>query len=131
LIALALAASTAGCREEPQVVIEAARDALKQKDNDTFLALLTPRSADFLRNAEQVGKKSGRAFKVLRSGRPTKSLLPKGALEEPVIDGQLCTVMAKKGSARQPVIMRLVRGKWRIDLLEMSELQSEMAPMEP
>ncbi len=123
LIAAALCAPLSGCRDQPRVVIESARDALKQKDADTFLALLTPRSADFLRQADKVGKKSARAFKVLRAGRPSPTLLPKGDLEEPAIDGQLCTVMAKKGTLRQPVIMRLIRGQWRIDLLEMSQLQ--------
>ncbi len=126
-----IALTVAGCRDEPRVVIESARDALKQKDNDTFFDCLTPRSADFLRKAEYVGKKSARAFKVLRAGRPSSTLLPKGELLEPVFDGNVCTVIAKKGTKKEPVIMRLIRGQWRIDLLEMSQLQLEMTPMEP
>ena len=131
MIVVAALAVVGGCRDEPNVVIEAARDALKQKDSDTFLQLLTPRSAELLRRADQVNRRSGKNFKVLRSGRPTPALMPKGDLLEPVIDGKLCTVMAKKGTARVPVILRLVRGQWRIDLLEMQTLQTELSPMEP
>lgn len=131
MIAVAVIVAFGACRDEPNVVIDSAREALKQKDFEGFERLLTPRSADLLRRADEVGKRSGRAFKVLRAGRPTTSILPKGELGEPIIDGNLCTVLAKKGNERVPVILRLVRGQWRIDLLEMQTLLTEMTPMEP
>lgn len=131
VIVVATLALVGGCRDEPTLVIEAARDALKQKDHDAFLQLLTPKSADLLRQGDLVHRKSSKNFKVLRSGHPTPAVLPKGELLEPIIDGQLCTVMAQKGTAKVPVILRLVRGQWRIDLLEMQSMQTELSPMEP
>lgn len=131
LIAAAVLTLLGGCRDEPQVVIENARTALEQNDQDGFLQLVTPRTADFLRQAKRVHRRSGKNFKVLRAGPPTTVILPKGDLMEPVIDGQLCTVMAKKGTAREPVILRLVRGQWRIDLLEMQSMRTQLSPMEP
>lgn len=127
---LTLLVLLSGCREEPTEVIEKARDALDNRDDEGFLAMLTPRSAELIREGVQVGKKSTGMFKLLRSGKPTKVLLPPGTLEEPAIDGELCTVLATKGKTKERIILRLVRGRWRIDLLEMASFYEQIKPMD-
>ncbi len=84
LAGLLVASLFAGCRDEPAVVVDAARAALEARDEEAFLALCEPRAADLLRRGELVQKRSGRVFKVLRDGKPTTALLPKGDLGETV-----------------------------------------------
>ncbi len=130
LLALALLVALAGCRDDPKVVFEGARDTLAAKDVAGFLKLLTPPARDFLARADHVSKKSGRVFKVLRDGKPTKRLLPKGDVVDVVENGRKCVVVVKKGSKTSQVPMRLVRGQWRIDLLEMDSFLAAMTPLE-
>lgn len=125
---LLLSALAAGCREEPAAVVESARSALKSGDDEAFLALCEPSAADLLRRGELVQKRSGRVFKVLRDGKPTTTLLPKGDVGEVVESGQRAVVELRKGDRKELVPLRLVRGQWRIDLLEMDSFLQAMQP---
>ena len=129
LVAAGVLLTAGGCREEPKIVFESARDALKAKDVDGFLKLVTPKTRDFLRSADDVSKRSGRTFKVLRDAQPTSRLLPSGEISDVVEQGRRCIVVVKKGRALQQVPMRLVRGQWRIDLLEMDTFLAAIGPM--
>jgi hypothetical protein len=125
---LTVASLLAGCRDEPSVVVDAARAALEARDEDAFLALCEPRAADLIRRGELVQKRSGRMFKVLRDGKPTTALLPKGDLGETVESGHRAVVEVKKGDLVQRVPLRLVRGQWKVDLMEMDLFLDAMQP---
>ncbi len=118
----------AGCREAPAEVLEAARDALKAQDTESFLELVEPRAAAFLRRAEKVVSASGRGYKVTQSARPTAALLPQGDVADVVVQDQRAILVIKRGSATELIQMRLVRGKWRLDLLEMQGFLDQLRP---
>jgi|GEM_PF-2735767 len=128
VLALLLSAALGGCREEPTIVFTSARDALAAQDVEGFLDLLTPQARDFLSRADKVSKASGRAFKILRDAKPTKRLLPAGDVTDVVEDGRRCVLVIKKGRNKNQVPMRLVRGQWRIDLLEMDSFMEAIKP---
>lgn len=125
---LALALGCAACRDDPATVVGAARDALAAQDDEAFLELCEPRAAAFLREASAVQKRSGRLLKVLRDGRPTPSLLPKGEIGEVVEAGHRALVVVRQGERKEQVPLRLIRGKWRLDLLETEQLLAAMRP---
>lgn len=116
------------CRDEPATVVSAARDALAAQDDEAFLALCAPNAAAFLREAEVVQKRSGRLLKVLRDGRPTPMLLPKGEIGEVVEAGHRALVEVRQGERKERVPLRLIRGKWKIDLIETEQLLTAMQP---
>jgi hypothetical protein len=119
------------CRDDPRVVLETARQALDNRDETAFLATLEPRSRALLEQAERVGKQSGHSWKVLRDGRPTAALLPKGEVSgEPVVNGHVAVVMVNQGMVTKRVPMRLVQGQWRLDLLESDSFWSLARPDE-
>ena len=130
LIALALVAACLGCREKPEIVFIQARDSLKSKDVEGFLDLCTPRTKRFLERSEEVAKKSGRSFKVLRDASPSARLLPKGDVSDVVAQGHRCIVVVRKGRRTSQVPMLLVQGQWRIDLLEMDTFLAAVTPLE-
>lgn len=128
---LLLAVLCAGCRDDPAVVFAEARQALQSRDEPAFLRLLEPRSAALLRASDKVIAKSGRAWKVLRDGRPSPALLPKGDIVgEPIENGREAVVMVHQGVVQRRVPMRLVQGQWRIDLLEMDTFYQLVRPAE-
>lgn len=119
-----------GCRDAPDVVLTEARQALAQRDTETFLDLLEPRAAALLRAAPQVVSRSGSVYKVLREGKPTASLLPKGEIADVVETGHRAVVVLKAGGTKAQVPMRLCQGQWRIDLLEMDTFYRALRPAE-
>lgn len=125
---LLLAATAAACRDEPEVVVQDARDALAANDVDGFLALCEPRLAAFLREAEQVQRQSGRALKVLRDGRPRSTLLPKGEIGDTEEAGKRAVVVVRLGDVQEKVPLRLVRGRWKLDLMETERFLDQMKP---
>jgi outer membrane murein-binding lipoprotein Lpp len=120
----------AGCRDSPEDVIAQARQTLAAKDDAGFLTLLEPKSAAFLQAAPDVVNKSGKVYRVLRDGRPTTALLPKGEAVEVVEQGTLAVVMFKQGQETARVPLRLIEGQWRIDLLESDLFLQALQPRE-
>ena len=117
------------CRDAPDVVLTEARQALVQKDTEAFLLLLEPKAAALLRAAPQVVSRSGSVYKVLRDGKPTGVLLPKGEVVDVVETGHRAVVVVK-GTEKAQVPMRLCDGQWRIDLLEMDTFYRALRPIE-
>ncbi len=117
-----------GCRDEPEAVVDAARTALEDKDIDGFYELLTPRSVALLRRGGEVSKRSAQVFKLLRSRVPNKAMMPTGSPEAMSIEGKVCTMLYKKGQRKHRVVLRLVRGQWRIDLVEMDAFIEAIGP---
>ena len=127
-VMVAVLVSLGGCRQEPDAVVDAARTALEDKNIDGFYELVTPRSVSLLQRGVEVAKRSGRVFKLLRSKTPNKAMLPTGTPEAVSIDGKVCTMLYKKGQRRHRVVLRLVRGQWRIDLVEMDLFIQAIGP---
>jgi hypothetical protein len=120
-----------GCRDDPRAVLGDARQALKNRDEAAFLALLEPRSRALLEDAARVGKRSGQTWKVLNDSLISAGLLPKGeVVGEPVDNGQQAVVMVNQGSVTRRVPLRLVQGQWRIDLLETDTFWAMARPLE-
>ena len=138
LLALLITAATlfGGCRDNPEIVLQQARDALQNKDDAGFIALVDPPSRRFLTRARDVVRLSGQTYEVLGATGFATSLLPTGTLVEDTQDGDycmvatghLCMVEVKKGRSSVRVPMRLVRGKWRIALLEMDPFLNTVLP---
>ena len=132
----ALLALSFGCRADPADVVTQARDALETRDPDTFLALVDPPSRAFLLEAQKVSKASSRTLEILGAKGFSKELLPAGDLvEDPedgdycvVQSGKLCLVEVRKGRKATRVPLRLVRGQWRIALLEMDSFLKMVSP---
>lgn len=129
-LAALMCGALCGCRDDAKVVFETARDTLEAKDVPGFLLLVTPKARAFLQRADDVSKRSGRTFRVLRDGAPTKALLPKGDVTDVVEQGRRCVVVVTQGRRKQQVPMRLVRGQWRIDLMEMDSFLAAMQPLD-
>jgi len=127
-ILLAVALLCGACRDDPASVVGAARDALAAQDDEGFLALCAPNAAALLREAALVQKRSGRLLKVLRDGRPTPMLLPKGEIGEVVESGHRAVVEVRQGDRKERVPLRLIRGQWKIDLMESEQLLLAMRP---
>ena len=121
-------ASLCACREDPALVVESAREALAAQDDEGFLELCTPNAAELLRQAELVQKRSGRLLRVLRDGRPTPMLLPKGEIGEVVESGHRAVVDVQQGERKTRVPLRLVHGQWKFDLLETEQLLDAIRP---
>ncbi|MBP47372.1 MAG: hypothetical protein CMH53_05495 [Myxococcales bacterium] len=127
---------SSGCRADPAEVLDQARDALSSRDTDGFLALLDPASRDFLLESQKVTKASSRTLEILGSKGFSKELLPAGDItEDPedgdhcvVLSGKLCLVEVRKGRKKTRVPMRLIRGQWRIALLEMNSFLKLVSP---
>ena len=117
-----------GCRDAPEVVYGNARLALQARDDAGFLDLLEPRSRALLESAPDVVSQSGRAFRVLRDGKPSPALLPKGEVKEAVERGRRAEVVVVQGNRKVAVPMRLVEGQWRIDLLDMDAFYANLRP---
>ena len=98
-------------------MVEAARIALSTQDDDAFLALCEPKTAALLRNGTKVQKESGRVWKLLRDGRPSPALLPKGDIAEVIESGPVAMVEVRLANTTSRVPLRLVRGQWRLDLI--------------
>ncbi|MCO4761074.1 MAG: hypothetical protein KC502_06185 [Myxococcales bacterium] len=136
LVVIAALTLLGGCRDNPEVVFGHARDALASKDSEAFLALVDPPSRAFLTRSQDVVRLSGRTYEVLGAQGFAPDLLPKGDLVEDTQDGDyciiatgnLCMVEVKKGRDRVRVPMRLIRGKWRIALIEMDPFLSAVLP---
>ncbi len=135
LLCLAALALT-GCRDDPAVVLNAARDALTSKSPDEFLALVDPQSRAFLTRSQHVVKVSAQTFEVLGARGFAPDLLPSGDIVEDPEDGDhcmvlnhhLCLVEVRKGTRVARVPMRLVRGQWRVALLEMDGFLDHVLP---
>lgn len=125
---LAVALLCSACRDDPATVVSAARDALAAQDDEAFLDLCAPNAAALLREASLVQKRSGRLLKVLRDGKPTPMLMPKGEIGEVVEAGQRALVEIRQGDRKERVPLRLIRGKWKIDLMETEQLLLAMRP---
>jgi len=138
LLVLALLASVllSGCRDNPEIVLQEARDALKSRDEAAFLARLDPPSRAFLLQSQDVVRLSGQTYEVLGATGFAPDLLPSGEFVEDTDDGDfcivatgnLCMVEVKKGRNSVRVPMRLVRGQWRIAMLEMEPFLKAVLP---
>lgn len=117
-----------GCRDDPVDVLAQARTALATKDEATFLELLEPRAASLLRAAPATVSKSGQRFKVLRSGKVSAELIPKGEVVDTIESGKRAVVVVKSTTGKFDVPLRLVEGKWRLDLLEMDTFYTAVHP---
>ena len=126
--ALTLLCAVAGCRDAPEVVFESARAALSEGDEVAFLALCEPTSRDLITRGERVAKRSSRIFRVLADGHPTAALLPKGDVSETLESGHRAVVKVKFGGSVSNLPLRLVRGHWKLDLLEMHLFVDAMRP---
>ncbi|MSP91835.1 MAG: hypothetical protein EXR79_08575 [Myxococcales bacterium] len=126
-MSLALFALVA-CRDAPEIVYGNARQALQSRDDAAFLDLLEPRSRTLLEAAPGVVSQSGRAFRVLRDGKPSPALLPKGEVKEAIERGRRAEVVVVQGNRKVSVPMRLVEGQWRIDLLDMDAFYANLRP---
>ena len=116
------------CREDPAVVVVHAREALAAHDDAAFIALCEPQAAALLRAVPRVERQSGHLWHVWREGRPTSRLLPDGDLVDVRTDGQraVVTVQTKKPDGQVP--LRLVDGRWRLDLLTMPQFRQAVRP---
>ncbi len=110
-------------------MVEAARIALSTQDDDAFLALCEPKTAALLRNGTKVQKESGRVWKLLRDGRPSPALLPKGDIAEVIESGPVAMVEVRLANTTSRVPLRLVRGQWRLDLIESDTLLAAIRPV--
>jgi len=125
-----------GCRDNPEIVFQQAREALKSKDNAAFLALVDAPSRAFLTRSQDVVRLSGQTYEVLGAKGFAPDLLPAGELVEDTEDGdyclpavgKLCVVQVKKGRNVVRVPLRLVRGQWRIAMLEMDSFLNTVLP---
>ena len=54
--------------------------------------------------------------------------MPTGSPEAVSIEGKVCTMLYKKGQRKHRVVLRLVRGQWRIDLVEMDAFIEAIGP---
>jgi hypothetical protein len=125
---IAAAFACVGCRDAPEVVFSEAKLALQQHDEAGFMALVEPGAHAFLTAATDVVGKSGRVFRVLKDGKPSPALLPKGEVKDVIERGNRAEVIVVQGSQKAIVPMRLVEGQWRIDLLEMTSFQAAVKP---
>jgi hypothetical protein len=126
--AVLFASGLCACRDAPDVVFDSARAALADRDPDAFLALCEPGARALIERGEVVNKRSARIFKVLADGKPTAALLPKGDVSEVIESGHRAVVKIKRGDAVSIVPMRLVRGHWKIDLMEMDAFYEALEP---
>lgn len=135
-LCLASTVLLSACRDAPEVVVKSAREALERKDSDAFLALVDPQSRAFLRRSRDVVRRSGQTYEVVGAKDFPPSLLPDGELvEDPddgdycvVSQGKLCVVEAKSGRKSVRIPLRLVRGQWRVALLEMEPFLQAVLP---
>jgi hypothetical protein len=125
---IAVVFACVGCRDAPEVVFAEAKLALQQRDEAGFVALLEPGAQAFLAAATDVVGKSGRVFRVLKDGKPSPALLPKGEVKDVIERGKRAEVIVVQGSQKAIVPLRLIDGQWRIDLLEMTSFQATVKP---
>lgn len=134
-LVIALAATLAGCRDSPELVLQNARDSLaevnktacgnKERLADALQDLskyVEPRAAALIRSAPDVEKTSSGQFKVFVTCKPPPSVLPQGEVAKIDQPSEVTAVLRLQGKAGKPgpeVPMVLIDGRWKIDLLEM------------
>lgn len=133
-VLIAPLAIMAGCREAPESVLQSARDSLadlnktscgdKDRLGDAlaaFAQFAEPKSANIIKLAPEVAKRSSGQFNVFVTCKPPPTIIPPGEVSK-IDSGDKRTVLIlrKPGSkAEVEVPLVLVEGRWKLDLLEM------------
>ncbi|GMV40246.1 MAG: hypothetical protein AMXMBFR64_19620 [Myxococcales bacterium] len=117
IYALLLVLLVSACAETPSEAYVRARTTAEAKDEDAFLAHMTRRSAALLRSLEATRKDTAGRLAWLSSPFDVHAFGE--VVSEERFDEAAVLVVEGRGR-RERVLMRLERGSWKIDALELA-----------
>ena len=115
-LAVLLALAFAACTDAPDTRYTQAVAAAEQQNVTLFRTFFTRQSAELLRGLEVAGKRS-RLYYI----KDPLKLLPKGDLDNVLVQDNFAVLTFKVRGAKQDVWMYLEDGQWKIDLTSLPE----------